>query len=155
MRHLRMEKSIPAPVNANHRSRRELLEERLLCLYVHDPGKFEEVEKTFPEVLPFVSLAHERFFAEFRDKKSVQTAESKNFFEKLKFEAETMNYNALDVSEEAFSVARSILAEHYKEQRADLHAQIKRLEKSPNQDRMNGLLKSFNDVADKVKRYSV
>ena len=155
VRHLRMEKSIPAPVNANHRSRRELLEERLLCLYVHDPGKFEEVEKTFPEVLPFVSLAHERFFAEFRDKKSVQTAESKNFFEKLKFEAETMNYNALDVSEEAFSVARSILAEHYKEQRADLHAQIKRLEKSPNQDRMNGLLKSFNDVADKVKRYSV
>ncbi len=155
VRHARVEKSISAPGNANNHSRRELLEERLLCLYVYDPIKFEEAEKTFPEILPFVSLTHERFFTELRDKKSDQTAESKNFFEKLKFEAETMNYNALDLSEEALSVARGILVEHYKEQRASLHAQIKHLEKSPNQDRMNGLLKDFNDVADKVKRYSV
>ncbi|MEK7636202.1 MAG: DNA primase [Patescibacteria group bacterium] len=154
MRGVRAEKFVLAPTNAHNRSRRELLEERLLCLYVHDPGKFEEVEKKFPEALPFVSLAHERFFAELQEKKSIQTAESKNFFEKLKFEAETMNYNALDVSEELLFVALGILAEYYKEQMSNLNVQIKSLEKSPNQDRMNGLLKNFNEVADKVKRYS-
>jgi DNA primase len=134
--------------------RRELLEERLLALYLENSDIFQKVEKNIEEPLVFTMLAHERLFHELKKNTHPISSEFITLYDALEFQRELLDFKNLKLEEEIRSCIHTLLAEHYKERRDLTQQQIKHLEKQGNQDKIRELLSEFHSLSAKVTHYS-
>lgn len=137
------------------KSRRELLEEELLTLYLENPSVCESAIIAFPEPIPFSILAHERLFNELKEHKETVSPELIPLYDTLQFRREMIQRPPEKLPEAVTGCINGIMKEFYKEKQADLHVQIKHLEKSENRDRMKHLLTDFHAVSAKIQKYNV
>ena len=143
------EESVPSS-----RSRRELLEERLLSLLAITDRSLQDKVFTGAHHLVFNSLVNEQLFKLFYSEGTALTADLKERVELLRFKGEVLAQITKDIHGELSACKSELEKECIREQLLKLGEEIKQKEKVGNHAAVTSLLSDFKSLSETLHTFS-